>query len=84
MYSKKKVRLFIFQPYPKFGGADRSIIKLINGLNFNDITLISLSKCYYSQYLNKKIQYKILRSSRTLYSIFELRKFIQEKISKKD
>ena len=83
MYSKKKVRLFIFQPYPKFGGADRSIIKLINGLNFNDITLISLSKCYYSQYLNKKIQYKILRSSRTLYSIFELRKFIQEKISKK-
>tara|TARA_Y100000768_G_C23963891_1_gene676837 strand:- start:272 stop:1396 length:1125 start_codon:yes stop_codon:yes gene_type:complete len=83
MYSKKKVRLFIFQPYPKFGGADRSIIKLINGLNFDDITLISLSKCYYSQYLNKKIQYKILRSRRTLYSIFELRKFIQEKISKK-
>ena len=48
MYSKKKVRLFIFQPYPKFGGDDRSIIKLINGLNFDDITLISLSKCYYS------------------------------------
>ncbi len=83
MYFKKKVRLFIFQPYPKFGGADRSIIKLINGLDFDDITLISLSKCYYSQYLNKKIQYKILRSSRTLYSIFELRKFIQARISKK-
>ncbi|MDC2997441.1 glycosyltransferase [Candidatus Pelagibacter sp.] len=84
MYSKKKVRLFIFQPYPKFGGADRSIIKLINGLNFDDITLISLSKCYYSRYLNKKIQYKILKSSRTLYCIFELKKFIQEKISEKN
>ena len=84
MYSKKKVRLFIFQPYPKFGGADRSIIKLINGLNFDDITLISLSKCYYSRYLNKKIQYKILKSSRTLYCIFELRKFIQERISEKN
>ena len=84
MYSKKKVRLFIFQPYPKFGGADRSIIKLINGLNFDDITLISLSKCYYSRYLNKKIQYKILKSSRTFYCIFELKKFIQEKISEKN
>ena len=84
MYSKKKVRLFIFQPYPKFGGADRSIIKLINGLNFDDITLISLSKCYYSRYLNKKIQYKILKSSRTLYCIFELRKFIQERMSEKN
>ena len=44
MQSKKKIKLYIFQPYPKFGGADRSIIKLINGLGYNDITLISLSK----------------------------------------
>ena len=56
----KKIKLFIFQPYPKFGGADRSIIKLINGLDNNDITLISLQKCNYNKYLNKKIKYKLL------------------------
>ncbi len=82
MKSKKKIKLFIFQPYPKFGGADRSLIKLINGLNFKDITLISLSKCKYNKYLNKKISYKVLKSNRVLYSVFELRDFIKEKISK--
>ena len=82
MQSKKKIKLFIFQPYPNFGGADRSIIKLINGLNFNDITLISLSKCNYNQYLNKRIKFKILKSDRTLFSITELRNYIKEEASK--
>ncbi len=82
MQSKKKIKLFIFQPYPKFGGADRSIIKLINGLNFNDITLISLSKCNYNRYLNKKIKFKKLNSKRTLFSIFELRDFIKKVLTK--
>lgn len=82
MQSKNKIKLFIFQPYPKFGGADRSIIKLINGLNFNDITLISLSKCNYNRYLNKKIKFKKLNSKRTLFSIFELRDFIKKDITK--
>ena len=78
----KKIKLFIFQPYPKFGGADRSIIKLINGLKFNDITLISLSKCKYSRYLNKKIHYKVLNSNRTIFSIFELNRFIKKEVAK--
>lgn len=78
----KKIKLFIFQPYPKFGGADRSIIKLINGLSFNDITLISLTSCKYHKYLNKKIEYKVLNSNRTLFSIFELKKFIKKETSK--
>jgi len=80
MLPKKKIKLFIFQPYPKFGGADRSIIKLINGLEFNDITLISISKCNYSKYLNKKISYKKLNTKRVLFSIFKLRKFIKDNI----
>ena len=82
MQSKKKIKLFIFQPYPKFGGADRSIIKLINGLDFNDITLISLSKCKYHKYLNKKIKFKTLNSNKTFFSIFELKVFIDQEIKK--
>ncbi len=82
MQSKKKIKLYIFQPYPKFGGADRSIIKLINGLGFNDITLISLSKCKYQQYLNKKIKFKTLNSNKTFFSIFELKNYLDEEIEK--
>ena len=82
MQTQKKIKLFIFQPYPKFGGADRSIIKLINGINHNSITLISLQKCNYSKYLNKKIKFKILNSKRTLWSIFELRNYIKSQIKK--
>ncbi len=82
MQSKKKIKLYIFQPYPKFGGADRSIIKLINGLGYNDITLISLSKCKYQQYLNKKIKFKTLNSKKTFFSIFELKNYLNEEIEK--
>ncbi len=82
MQSKKNIKLFIFQPYPKFGGADRSIIKLINGIDFNDITLISLSKCNYQQYLNKKIKFKTLNSNKTFFSIFELKNFLVDEIKK--
>ena len=82
MQSKKEIKLYIFQPYPKFGGADRSIIKLINGLGYNDITLISLSKCKYQQYLNKKIKFKTLNSKKTFFSIFELKNYLNEEIEK--
>ena len=41
---KKKLNIFIFQPYPKFGGADRSIIRIINGNTNAKFTLISLTK----------------------------------------
>lgn len=74
---KKKYNILIFQPYPKFGGADRSIIRLINGINEADFTLISLTKCNYKKYLNKKINLVELSSSRTFFSILELRKKVE-------
>tara|TARA_B100000029_G_scaffold492098_1_gene552994 strand:+ start:37 stop:1170 length:1134 start_codon:yes stop_codon:yes gene_type:complete len=77
MQLRKKYRIFIFQPYPKFGGADRSIIRLINGNNNADFTLISLTKCHYGKYLNKRIKYLKLKSSRVLFSIFELKNKIK-------
>ena len=80
MKINNKVKLFVFQPYPKFGGDDRSIIKLINGLNHNDITIISISKCPYTKYLNKKIKFKQLKSKRVLFSIYELRSYIKKEL----
>jgi glycosyltransferase involved in cell wall biosynthesis len=82
MLINKKVKLFVFQPYPHFGGADRSIIKLINGLKFNDITLISITKCNYSKYLNKKIKFKQLKCKRVFFSIYKLHHFIKKELSK--
>lgn len=82
MNSQNKIKLFIFHPYPKFGGADRSIIKLINGLKIDDITFISLTKCKYEKYLNKKINYKILKSKTTFFSIFFLKNYIKDQIGR--
>ena len=78
MYYKMKNKIIIFHPYPDFGGADRSVIRLINGLDNCDIHLCTLIKPKYKNYLNKKIKYKILKSTRTLFSIFELRKYVLE------
>ena len=81
---KKNLNIFIFQPYPKFGGADRSIIRIINSINNATFTVVSLKKCNYKKYLNKKINYLRLNSRRSIFSIFELRKKINNivKISK--
>ena len=82
MKLRKKYRVFIFQPYPKFGGADRSIIRLINGNKIADFTLVSLTKCNYSKYLNKKIEYLEIKSSRVLFSFFKLREIIKNTIDR--
>ena len=84
MKNYKKYRIFIFQPYPKFGGADRSIIRLINGNKNADFTLVSLKRCNYTKYLNKKINYLRINSSRVFYSIFELKKKVCKIIETKN
>tara|TARA_B100000989_G_scaffold90978_1_gene65836 strand:+ start:8932 stop:10056 length:1125 start_codon:yes stop_codon:yes gene_type:complete len=73
---KKKFNIFIFHPYPSFGGADRSIIRLINSNKNANFILISLTKCNYKKYLNKKIKYIQLSASRTIFSLFELRNIV--------
>ncbi len=75
---KKKLNIFIFHPYPSFGGADRSIIRLINSNKDANFILISLIKCNYQKYLNKKIKYIQLSASRTIFSLFELQNIILE------
>jgi len=82
MENTKKYRIFIFHPYPDIGGADRSIIRLINGQKNHEIILITLKKANYDKFLNKKINYILLKSNRVLFCIFELYKIIKKKIYK--
>ena len=46
--------------------------------------MISLSKCLYKKYLNKKINYKILKSKSTFFSIFHLKNYIKDQIIKNE
>jgi len=73
---KKKFNIFIFHPYPSFGGADRSIIRIINSNKNAHFIFISLTKCNYKKYLNKKISYIQLSARRTIFSLFELRNVV--------
>ena len=73
---KKTNRVFIFHPYPSLGGADRSIIRLINSLKNCEIFFISITKCNYNKLVNKKINYILLKNKRVIFSLKELKKII--------
>ena len=68
----KKIKIFIFHPYSRVGGADLSLSRLINNLNSNkySITFITLAKPKISFYLNKKIELCILNKKRALFFNF--------------
>ena len=74
----KKIKLIFFHPYNSFGGADRSIIRLINGLNNNkyEIVFLSLNKNSNKKFFNKKIKFYELKSKRTIFSINEIKKIV--------
>ena len=81
----KKIKLIIFHPYSKLGGADNSLKKLIEKINTKSIsvTFISLNDSILKKYLKNKVEFIKINSTRTLYSIFKLRKIVK-KISKKN
>ena len=83
----KKIKIYIFHPYSRIGGADLSLSRLINNLDIKkySITFITLDKPKIRFYLTKKIKILILKKKRALFSIFELRSIIKknrEKYSK--
>lgn len=84
MGNTKKYRIFIFHPYPDLGGADRSIIRLINGQKDHEIILVSLKKANYDKFLTKKINYILLKSNRVLFCFFELYRVIKDKLNEKN
>ena len=75
----KKIKLIIFHPYSRIGGADKSLSRLINELDSKkyEIIFITLKKPYIKNYLEKKIKIIEIKRSRTLFSIFEIRKILK-------
>lgn len=74
----KYIRLFIFHPYSSLGGADRSLARLINGLENKKykIIFISINSPKIKKLINRKVKYIKLNSRRTITSIFEVRKIL--------
>ena len=52
----KKIKLYIFHPYSRIGGADLSLSRLINNLDLDkySITFVTLQKPKIKLYLKKK------------------------------
>lgn len=77
----KKINLIIYHPYSGFGGADRSIARVINNLNnkvFN-IYFISISKPNIKKFLLKKVKFFRVNKSRSIFSILSIRKILKKK-----
>ena len=79
----KKIKLYIFHPYSRIGGADLSLSRLINNLDDKkySITFITLEKPKIKFYLKKKIEIHIIKRKRAIYSIFELRDIVKKDIN---
>ncbi|MDB9826079.1 glycosyltransferase [Candidatus Pelagibacter sp.] len=75
---KKKIKLIFFHPYSYLGGADNSLLRLIQKLDLNkfSITFVSLNKSYLKKRLSKKIIFKKLNVSRSIFSILQFRRLI--------
>ena len=80
----KKIKLYIFHPYSRIGGADLSLSRLINNLDGKkySITFITLEKPRIKFYLKKKIEIHIIKKERAIYSLFEIRKIVKKNKNK--
>ncbi len=81
----KKIKLYIFSPYSTIGGDTLSLYRLINNLSEKDydISFISLGKTRILKYdLSRKINIINLKTSRTIFSIFKVRKIIANDLKK--
>ena len=75
---KKKIKLVFFHPYSYLGGADNSLQRLITNLNLSEfsITFVSLNKSYLNKIVNKKVIFKTINVSRTIFSTIKLREIV--------
>ena len=75
----KKIKLYFFHPYSRIGGADLSLSRLINNLDKNrfSITFITLEKPKINNYLNTKIEIKIIKKKEHYFQFFDLRRIVQ-------
>ena len=75
----KKIKLIFFHPYSLGGGSDNSLYRLIKRLNkkIYDIDFISLNKSILKNKITN-INFIKLSASRTILSIFEIRKILKK------
>tara|TARA_Y100000590_G_scaffold424919_1_gene532353 strand:- start:1150 stop:2235 length:1086 start_codon:yes stop_codon:yes gene_type:complete len=74
----KKIKIFLFNPYPSIGGVDTTIFRFINSLNLNkfEVEYLSLKKVKY--FKNKNIIYTKIKSRSTFLSFFKIVKKIKK------
>ena len=77
----KKINLIFFHPYSAIGGADNSLFRLISGLNLKkyNISFITLNMSFLKAKL-PGVKFIEIKSSRSLFAIFELRNEIKKLI----
>ena len=75
----KKIKLIIYHPYSHIGGADNSLKKLLENLNYKkfSITFISLNRSILKKDLKNKVEFINLNCSRTIFSILKLRNIVK-------
>jgi hypothetical protein len=73
----KKIKIYIFHPYSSIGGADTSLSRLVNNLNNKDYSIDFITLNNHKLNLKKKkIKIIKIKSSRTIFSIFKIRKYL--------
>ncbi len=77
---KNKIKIYFFHPYSGYGGADLSISRLINGLDkkYFDIDFLSINSPKISKKIFKKIKYKRISSSRTIFAFKKVKQIIEK------
>ena len=75
-----KIKLVFFHPYSQLGGADNSLKRLIENLDHKiySITLVTLNDSYLKKFFKKKIIFKKLKAKRAIFSIFDLKKIVND------
>lgn len=73
-----KKKIFIFHPYPSFGGGDTTLNKFISSINkvSFDVYFLSLGKV---KKKHKNLKYILLKSKSTFFSVFEIKKIIEKR-----
>ena len=77
---KNKIKIYFFHPYSGYGGADLSISRLINGLddNYFDIDFLSINSSKLNNKILKKIKYRKINSSRTIFAFNKIKQIIEK------